>query len=80
MGMLSWKENEKASKNRAPLILLPVRLERSSAKSDIKIHQIKDEEPIVDIDLEIITSENVYNALNITSKLVYNQRSKNNRI
>ncbi len=47
IGMLRWKEGEKLDKSyRAPLILLPVELVRSSARSSIKIRQIKDEEPI----------------------------------
>ncbi|MCK4821940.1 DUF4011 domain-containing protein, partial [bacterium] len=47
IGMLRWKEDERIDKSyRAPLILLPVELVRSSARSSIKIKQIKDEEPI----------------------------------
>jgi len=47
IGMLRWKENEQLTKSyRAPLILLPVQLIRSSARSAIRIRQIPDEEPI----------------------------------
>ena len=47
IGMLRWKENDKLDRSyRAPLILLPVELVRTSARSPIKIRQIKDEEPI----------------------------------
>jgi very-short-patch-repair endonuclease len=45
--MLRWKEDERLDKiYRAPLILLPVQLIRSSARSPIRIRQIPDEEPI----------------------------------
>lgn len=47
IGMLRWKESEHLDKSyRAPLILLPVELQRTSARSAIRIKQIKDEEPI----------------------------------
>ena len=47
IGMLRWKESEQLEKSyRAPLILLPVELQRTSARSAIRIKQIKDEEPI----------------------------------
>lgn len=47
IGMLSWKEDDRLSKSyRAPLILLPVQLMRSSARSPIRIRQIPDEDPI----------------------------------
>ena len=45
--MLKWKETADSSKSyRAPLVLLPVELIRQSARSKIKIKQIKDEEPV----------------------------------
>ena len=47
IGMLKWKETSDSSKSyRAPLVLLPVELIRQSARSKIKIKQIKDEEPV----------------------------------
>lgn len=47
IGMLKWKETADSSKSyRAPLVLLPVELIRQSARSKIKIKQIKDEEPV----------------------------------
>ena len=47
IGMLRWKEKEGIDKSyRAPLILLPVELTRASARSQIKIKQLKDEDPI----------------------------------
>ena len=47
IGMLKWKETADSGKSyRAPLVLLPVELIRQSARSKIKIKQIKDEEPV----------------------------------
>ena len=47
IGMLKWKETENSVKSyKAPLILLPVELSRQSARSKIKLKQLKDEEPI----------------------------------
>ncbi len=44
LGFLLWKQNEKAQRrNRAPLILLPVTLERKSVRSGIKMLQHDDE-------------------------------------
>jgi len=47
IGMLRWKEDERLDKSyKAPLILLPVELIRKSAKSTIRVRQIKDEDPV----------------------------------
>ena len=47
VGLLSWKENPEDHKSyKAPLILIPVELVRSSARAAIKIHQLNDEAPI----------------------------------
>ena len=47
IGMLTWRETPNAkSSYRAPLILLPVELIRQSARSKIKIKQLKDETPV----------------------------------
>ncbi|HDH08208.1 MAG TPA: DUF4011 domain-containing protein, partial [Gammaproteobacteria bacterium] len=47
IGMLRWKEDEKIEKSyKAPLILLPVQLIRSSARSPIRIRQISGEDSI----------------------------------
>lgn len=47
MGMLKWKETHNSTRTyKAPLILLPVELIRQSARSKIKVKQLKDEEPV----------------------------------
>jgi very-short-patch-repair endonuclease len=47
IGMLRWKETPESDKSfRAPLILLPVKLERRSAQAPIKLRQLPDEEPV----------------------------------
>ena len=47
IGMLKWKETNNSAKSyKAPLILLPVELSRQSARSKIRLKQLKDEEPI----------------------------------
>ena len=47
IGMLKWKETHNSTRSyKAPLILLPVELIRQSARSKIKLKQLKDEEPI----------------------------------
>ena len=47
IGMLKWKETVNSNKSyKAPLILVPVELIRQSARSKIKLKQLKDEEPI----------------------------------
>ena len=52
IGMLRWKEVPESEKTfRAPLILLPVKLERSSAQAAVKIRQLPDEEPIFNLTL-----------------------------
>lgn len=52
LGMLRWKEIPESDKSyRAPLILLPVKLERRSAQAPVKMHQLPDEEPIFNLTL-----------------------------
>lgn len=52
LGMLRWKELPESEKSfRAPLILLPVKLERRSAQASVKLRQIPDEEPIFNLTL-----------------------------
>ena len=44
LGMLRWKENPEDEKSyRAPLILIPAELKRSSAKAPVKLKQLEDE-------------------------------------
>ncbi|WBA10111.1 DUF4011 domain-containing protein [Salinivibrio kushneri] len=52
IGMLRWKEIPESDKSfRAPLILLPVKLERRSAQAPVKMRQLPDEEPIFNLTL-----------------------------
>ncbi|MGE4317731.1 MAG: DUF4011 domain-containing protein [Deferribacterales bacterium] len=59
LGMLSWKENPKDTRSyKAPLILIPVELQRRSARAQIKMRQLQDEEPIFNLTLiEFLSSE-----------------------
>ncbi|WP_421866976.1 DUF4011 domain-containing protein [Motiliproteus sp.] len=52
IGMLRWKETPESEKTfRAPLIMLPVKLERRSAQANVKMRQLPDEEPIFNLTL-----------------------------
>lgn len=52
LGMLKWKEDSKSDQYyKAPLILLPVQLTRTSAGAKPKIMQIPDEEPVFNLTL-----------------------------
>ena len=51
LGMLQWQEFEGGKAFRAPLILLPVKLERRSANAPVKLRQLPDEEPIFNLTL-----------------------------
>jgi very-short-patch-repair endonuclease len=59
LGMLRWKENPEDDKSyRAPLILIPAELKRSSAKAPVKLKQLQDEAPIFNLTLiEFLYSE-----------------------
>lgn len=59
LGMLRWKENPEDEKSfRAPLILIPAELKRSSAKAPVKLKQLDDESPIFNLTLiEFLYSE-----------------------
>lgn len=58
IGMLRWKDNPDSEKSyRAPLILLPVRLERSSARAKPKIKQLPDEDPVFNLTLIELLSQ-----------------------
>jgi hypothetical protein len=47
LGMLRWKENVEDDRSyRAPLILIPAELTRSSARAPVKVRQLPDEAPI----------------------------------
>jgi very-short-patch-repair endonuclease len=47
LGVLRWKESETSDKSyRAPIILMPVRLERKSARTKPKLLQIPDEDTV----------------------------------
>ena len=52
LGMLRWKENPEDDRSyRAPLILIPAELTRSSARAPIKVRQLPDESPIFNMTL-----------------------------
>lgn len=52
IGMLRWKEDSRNEQSyKAPLILLPVKLERTSARSKPRIMQLPDEEPVFNLTL-----------------------------
>jgi very-short-patch-repair endonuclease len=52
IGMLRWRETPDSEKSfRAPLILLPVKLERRSANAPITMRQLPDEDPLFNLTL-----------------------------
>ncbi|EAW31102.1 hypothetical protein GP2143_03238 [marine gamma proteobacterium HTCC2143] len=52
LGMLRWKENPEDDRSyRAPLILIPADLTRSSARASVKVRQLPDEVPIFNMTL-----------------------------
>ncbi|WP_252177136.1 DUF4011 domain-containing protein [Endozoicomonas sp. 4G] len=52
VGMLRWKENPEDDRSyRAPLILIPAELTRSSARAPVKVRQLPDESPIFNMTL-----------------------------
>lgn len=52
LGMLRWKEVPESDKSyKAPLILLPVKLERKSAQANVTMMQLPDEEPLFNLTL-----------------------------
>ncbi|MAT92708.1 MAG: hypothetical protein CME59_08910 [Halioglobus sp.] len=59
LGMLSWKETPHDAKSyKAPLILIPVQLERKSARAPIKLRQLQDDEPLFNLTLiEFLNTE-----------------------
>ncbi len=59
LGMLRWKENPKDDRSyRAPLILIPAELTRTSARAQPKVRQLPDESPIFNMTLiEFLSTE-----------------------
>lgn len=52
IGMLRWRETPDSDKSyRAPLILLPVKLDRRSAQAPVTMKQLTDEEPLFNLTL-----------------------------
>lgn len=52
LGMLKWRENEKSEQfHKAPLMLLPIKLSRASARAKPKIMQLPDEGPVFNMTL-----------------------------
>ena len=63
LGMLRWKENPDDDRSyRAPLILIPAELTRSSARAPIKVRQLPNEAPIFNMTLiEFLDTEHSIN-------------------
>ncbi|MDU0352944.1 DUF4011 domain-containing protein [Paraglaciecola aquimarina] len=59
LGFLKWKENSEDSKSyKAPLLLIPVKLTRRSARAPVYVEQLREEEPIFNLTLiEFLQSE-----------------------
>jgi len=52
IGMLAWKDNPEDDRVfKAPLILLPVELTRRSARAEVKLRQLVDEDPLFNLTL-----------------------------
>jgi very-short-patch-repair endonuclease len=52
LGMLSWKDDIRDAKSyKAPLILVPVQLIRSSARAPVRMRQLQDEDPLFNLTL-----------------------------
>ena len=52
IGMLAWKDNPEDDRVfKAPLILLPVELTRRSARAEVKLRQLADEDPLFNLTL-----------------------------
>ena len=63
LGMLKWKENPEDDRSyRAPLIMIPVTLTRKSARAQVYLQQLQDEEPIFNLTLlEFLQTEHDIN-------------------
>ena len=63
LGMLRWKENPDDDRSyRAPLILIPAELTRSSARAPMRVRQLPDEAPIFNMTLiEFLDAEHNIN-------------------
>ena len=63
LGFLKWKENpEDAKSYKAPLLLVPVKLTRRSAKAPVYVEQLQEEEPTFNLTLiEFLQSEHDIN-------------------
>ncbi len=59
LGFLKWKDNPEDEKSHfSPLILIPAQLSRKSAKADIKLRQLPEEQPLFNMTLiEFLDSE-----------------------
>ena len=63
LGMLRWKENPEDDRSyRAPLIMIPVTLTRKSARAQVYLEQLQDEEPTFNLTLlEFLQTEHDIN-------------------
>ncbi|RPH16832.1 MAG: DUF4011 domain-containing protein [Alteromonadaceae bacterium TMED7] len=63
LGFLKWKENPEDSRSyKAPLLLIPVKLTRRSARAPVYVEQLQEEDPIFNLTLiEFLQSEHDIN-------------------
>ncbi|HHX8375401.1 TPA: DUF4011 domain-containing protein, partial [Vibrio alginolyticus] len=63
LGFLKWKENPEDTRSyKAPLLLIPVKLTRRSARASVYVEQLQEEEPIFNLTLiEFLQSEHDIN-------------------
>ncbi|MCP1339269.1 DUF4011 domain-containing protein [Idiomarina sp. M1R2S28] len=63
LGFLKWKENPEDSRSyKAPLLLVPVKLTRRSARAPVYVEQLQEEDPIFNLTLiEFLQSEHDIN-------------------
>ena len=71
LGFLKWKENpEDAKSYKAPLLLVPVKLTRRSAKAPVYVEQLQEEEPTFNLTLiEFLQSEHDINLSEFKNEL-----------
>jgi very-short-patch-repair endonuclease len=71
IGMLRWRETPDSDRSfRAPLILLPIKLERRSAQAKVTMKQLPDEDPIFNLTLlEMLQTDYDINLDNLRADL-----------
>ena len=71
LGFLKWKENPEDSRSyKAPLLLIPVKLTRRSARAPVYVEQLQEEDPIFNLTLiEFLQSEHDINLIEFKDEL-----------